>query len=61
MAIGIAFGLITGAFLYCCYDFQSSEFYEDKHYFEVPEEEVVKPAAVSRKKLPPLDNTYKGS
>lgn len=65
MGIGIVFGLIVGAILYPFYDFQSGEFYEDKHFFEVPEEEVIieKPThhTYQRNKLPPIDETYKGS
>ena len=38
MGIGIGFGILAGLILRCFYKFIDEELFEDKVYFEVPEE-----------------------
>ena len=36
LGIAVAFGLLAGGIISIFYDFHNSEFFDDKHYFEVP-------------------------
>ena len=62
MGIGIGVGILTGFILRCFYKFINEELFEDKVYFEVPEEEVIEkpnPKEVEspgqKRKLPPIN------